>query len=319
VRTQALAQTVGVTVLSVVLLAGAVQLQAAREQRYPPRESDEESLYLTSGKTLRRLSGAYSLMASDLYWIRTIQYYGTTKRRLEEELRWPAPPPALAAVPAGEYPLMYPLLEITTTLDPLFNIAYRFGAVFLAEAEPGGAGRPDLAVALLEKGLRARPDRWEYMQDIGFVHYWYVHDYQAAARWFRKASDIPGSPWWLKSLAATTLAEGGDRRSSRAMWASIRESADNDWLRQDAERRLLQLRALDELDQIQRRLDTYAARVGQPAASWAALARAGLLPGTPVDPTRTPYDLADGKVQLSRSSSLWPLPTEPQRLAPPPS
>ncbi len=123
-------------------------------------------------------------MAADLYWIRAIQYYGGTKRRVEAEMQWPAPPPSLAKLP-DDYPLLYPLLDITTTLDPRFNVAYRFGAVFLAEAYPGGAGRPDLAIALLEKGLRARPDKWEYMQDIGFVHYWYVHDYKAAADWFR--------------------------------------------------------------------------------------------------------------------------------------
>ena len=313
------AQTAGVVALLLVLLAGAVQLQAARELRYPLPESDEESLYLRSGNALRRLTGAYTLMAADLYWIRTIQYYGGNKRRLEAERQWPAPPPSIAALPSDEYALLYPLLEITTTLDPLFNIAYRFGSVFLAEAQPRGAGRPDLAVALLQKGLRARPDRWEYMEDIGFVHYWYVHDYQAAAAWFRQGGDLPGAPWWLKSLAATTLAQGGDRRSSRAMWEAIRGAADNDWLRQDAERRLTQLRALDEMDEIQRRLNQFAARTGQPATTWDALARAGLLPGVPIDPTRTPYELApDGTVELSHSSTLWPLPVEPERLAPPP-
>ena len=34
-------------------------------------------------------------------------------------------------------------------------MAYQFGALFLAEQPPGGPGRPDLAIALLEKGLRA--------------------------------------------------------------------------------------------------------------------------------------------------------------------
>ena len=49
------------------------------------------------------------------------------------------------------------------------------------------------------------------MQDIGFVHYWWHHDYQAAADGSARASEVPGAPWWLRSLAATTLAEGGDR------------------------------------------------------------------------------------------------------------
>jgi hypothetical protein len=68
------------------------------------------------------------------------------------------------------------------------------------------------------------------MQDIGFVHYWWRQDYRAASAWFDKASKIPGAPWFLQSLAATTLAAGGDRQSSRTMWEAIRQSAEVDWL-----------------------------------------------------------------------------------------
>jgi hypothetical protein len=314
---RSLARTAGITAAILVLLAGTVQLQAVRERTYPSADADQESLYLRSGDSLRKMTGAYTLLASDLYWIRAIQYYGGIKQRAEAEQHQPAAPPLIARMP-DDYPLLYPLLDITTTLDPLFNVAYRFGSVFLAENEPGGAGRPDLAVALLQKGLRARPDKWEYMQDIGFVHYWYLQDYRAAAEWFRLAADLPGAPWWLRSLAATTLAQGGDRRSSRAMWEAIRQSSDNDWMRQDAERRLLQLRALDEIDLLQRRVDIYATRIGHAAGTWEALVRAGFLTAVPRDPTRTPYQLTpDGHVTLSQSSTIWPLPTEPPRLAPP--
>jgi hypothetical protein len=186
--------------------------------------------------------------------------------------------------------------------------------VFLAEGYPRGPGRPDLAVALLQKGLRARPERWQYLQDIGFVHYWYLHDYGAAATWFRQASEVPDAPWFLRSLAAVTLAQGGDRRSSRAMWESIRQSAELDWLRQDADRRLLQLRALDEIDALQHAVDDFSRRGGQPPASWPPLVQARIVRGVPLDPTGTSYELTDGRVWISKSSSLWPLPVEPDRL-----
>jgi hypothetical protein len=208
---------------------------------------------------------------------------------------------------------LYPLLDLTTTLDPRFNVAYRFGSVFLAEPFPNGPGRPDLAVALLEKGLRDRPDKWEYMHDIGFVQYWYRGDYRAAAAWFDRAGRAPGAPWWLKSLAATTLAQGGDRRSSRQMWTAIRESAEVDWLRQDAERRLVQLRALDEIDRLQALVSDFLKRTGQRTTTWQALARDRLVPGVMVDPSGTPYELTgEGVVRLSQGSPLWPLPVEPQ-------
>jgi hypothetical protein len=293
-------------------MTGAVELQAVRERRYPPVEDLQDTLYVTSGNTLGHLTVAYRALAADLYWIRAIQYFGGTKQRVE------AQPAAANPSARREFELLYPMLDVTTTLDPLFNIAYRFGAIFLAEGYPTGPGRPDRAIKLLEKGLRERPDKWEYMEDIGFVHYWYVHDYRAAAGWFQKGSELPGAPWWLRSLAATTLAQGGDRQSSRLMWEAIRQSAEIDWLRQDAERRLLQLRALDEIDALQQRVDAFARGAGQAPAGWQALVRARVVPGVPLDPSRTPYELtSEGRVHIAQGSPLSPLPEEPQRIEAP--
>lgn len=293
-------------VLVALLVASAASLQAVREVRYPAGAPLADSLYVTSGPAVRRLAVGYSALASDLYWIRAIQYYGGTKLKL----------PAGGDAAQEAYPSLYPMLDLTTTLDPRFNIAYRFGAIFLAEPYPAGAGRPDLALALLEKGLRETPDKWEYMQDAGFVHYWWRQDYRAAADWFRRGSEVPGAPWWLKSLAASTVAQGGDRRSSRLMWQSLRESAEIDWLRSDADRRLLQLDALDQIDSLQAALARAAAN-GIAPLTWAGLARARVLPGVPVDPTGVPYAIDDaGRVALSPTSTLFPLPAEPERLAP---
>ena len=294
-------------------MAAAAQVQAVRERAYPTSGTDDPTLYVTSGTAARRLALAYPALAADMYWIRALQYYGSTKLKLQADFPALAPPPMLSRDPSATYPLLYPLLDLTTSLDGRFNVAYRFGAVFLAEPYPNGPGRPDLAVALLEKGLRERPDKWEYMEDIGFVHYWYTHDYRTASQWFEKAGAVPGAPWWIRSLAATTLAQGGDRRSSRQMWAAIRESAETDWLRQDADRRLLQFRALDEIDVLAKAVSAFVSRTGQPVNSWQALVRAGDLPGIPLDPARTPYELnGEGRVVLSQRSPLSPLPEEPQ-------
>jgi hypothetical protein len=296
-------------VVAAALLIGLCgALQHVRDTRYPVPESEEASLYITSGTAISHLTSGYHAIAADLYWIRTIQYYGGLKREV-------AGSPAKAA--AVDYHLLYPLLDLTTTLDPRFNIAYRFGAIFLAEAPPAGPGRPDLAIALLEKGLRAVPDKWEYMQDIGFVHYWWRHDYRAAAEWFTRAADVPGAPWWLRSLAATTLAEGGDRRQSRLVWKAILDSAEIDWLRGDAERRLMQLDALDELDAVQAVVDRFMAATHTTPSGWGPLVAAGALRGIPVDPSRTPLELdASGRVRVSVDSPLFPLPEEPKALPP---
>ena len=85
-----------------------------------------------------------------------------------------------------------------------------------------GPGRPDLAVKLLLKGLGAQPTKWEYMQDIGFVHFWAMQDYKGAAEWFERGSQVPGAAWFLKPLAATTLAQGGHRSASRTLFQRAR-------------------------------------------------------------------------------------------------
>jgi tetratricopeptide (TPR) repeat protein len=304
-------RTLAGTAVVAVLMGTAASLQHVRETHFPDPPPTEESLYLTSGATARRLSIGYTALAADLYWIRAIQYYGGARLQLDQQAASDRPQDPSAT--AANFSLLYPLLDLTTTLDSRFNIAYRFGSIFLAERPPGGAGRPDLAIALLEKGLQERPDKWEYMQDIGFVHYWWRRDYHAAATWFDKASKVPGAPWFLRSLAAVTLAEGGDRQSSRTMWTAIRESAEIEWLRDDAERRLLQLDAADLIDAVQRRIDATAPKTGR-ITSWEGLIRAGVVRGVPMDPKGVPLEIdQDSRVHLAMTSPLYPLPEEPQR------
>ena len=144
------------TLIGAVAVAGlvgaAATVHATRERRFPPPAAQEDSLYVTSGTTVKRLTAGYGALAADLYWIRAIQYYGGVKLRLEQEGQFsPAAAAPAAGQPRSDYTLLHPLLDLTTTLDPQFNIAYRFGSIFLAEPYPGGAGRPDLAIALLKR------------------------------------------------------------------------------------------------------------------------------------------------------------------------
>jgi hypothetical protein len=83
-----------------------------------------------------------------------------------------------------------------------------------------------------------------------------------------------------------------------------------DWVRNDAQRRLLQLQALDAIDALQRAVDDYARRTST-KPGWPALVGARYLRSVPLDPTGVPFELTDGRVRLSKSSTLWPPPEEP--------
>jgi tetratricopeptide (TPR) repeat protein len=276
-------------------LGAAVGLHATQDRRFPaPTVDRPDLLYVRSGATMKRLALDYDGTVADLYWIRALQHFGRERLAPPEHER--------------TYALLYPLLDLTTTLDPYFTIAYRFGAIFLGESYPGGPGRPDLAIALLRKGLAVQPQKWQYMQDLGFVYYWHLQDYKSAGAWFQRASETPGAPSWMAPLAAVTLAEGGHRRASRALWQQIAKS-EEPWLHDSATQRLLQLDAMDAIDAIDARIADYRATHPDAAVTWEALRAAGYLRGIPVDPTGTPYVFTPtGKVTISKDSRLWPLP-----------
>ena len=284
----------------VILLAAAVGLQAVREQQAPlASPTTENLLYVRSPEFMTRAALSYDLLLADVYWIRAVQHFGQTK---------------LSKTQGKQYDLLLPLLDLATSLDPRFNIAYRFGAIFLAEDYPGGAGRPDHAIALLQKGLEQQPGKWEFAQDIGFVHYWWRKDYSEAAEWFTRAGEMPGAPNWLPALAAVTLAQGGNRESSRRLWQELLDSADAEWITTQARFRLRQLDAMDQIDTLERVVGLYAQRAGSPPRTWLDLVRAGYLRGLPVDPERYEYQLnpTSGAVTLAERSPLNPLPSREQ-------
>lgn len=283
-------------VLLASLLVGVVALQIHRVRQQPASVGSAPMIYLQSPAVARRLALSFEAIAADIYWIRAIQYYGSTR---------------LGRNPDTSYGLLYPLLDITTTLDPEFNIAYRVGAFFLSEEMPAGPGRPDLAIRLLEKAMAARPTRWEYPHDVGFVLY-RDGDYRRAAQWFERASSMPAAPSWLKPLAAVTLATGGDLRTARVLWQNLLASTSDTWQRREAERRLQQLDAVDLLRELERRVAIYAARRGAPR-SWNDLITARLLPGEPIDPRGHAFVLENGRVTLAHDSPLWPLPVDGAR------
>jgi len=288
----------------VALLAAIVGLQVlqTREQRLglPPGVSTNV-LYVRAPEFARRASLSFHALLADIYWIRTVQHYGGTK---------------LSTDANKQYDILYPLLDLTTSLDPYFDVAYKFGSVFLAEQFPSGAGRPDQAIAILKKGLQVQPDKWELAQELGFVYYWWLADYDDAAMWFNRAADMTKAPDWLRPLAAVTLAQGGNRTSSRTLWTEIARSADADWLRDQATFRLKQLDAMDGIDFIERIVQQYRARTGMFPTSWSDMIRGGFLRGVPADPTGTPFrlDPSTGMVTLDPSSSLNPLPNREQLL-----
>jgi len=245
-------------------------------------------LYLPSGQTLRRLSLGYEGLLADVYWTRVVQYFG--RKRLSHATR---------------FELLGPLLRITTDLDPQLLVAYRFGSVFLAEKPPGGAGEPEEALQLVRRGIVANPDYWRLWQDLGFIYYWDLHDYARASRAFLVGSQRPGALVWMKAMAATVAAQGGDSRASQLLWSEIYRHADEDQLRQSALEHLAALQAQEQIRRLDEILARYERARGQAARSFRELVAGGYLGVLPSDPSGALYAVGpDGRAALSPESKI---------------
>jgi len=278
----------------VVLLVGAIGTQTVINGAFERFTPTQEVQWVRSPEVMRRLVLGFNSVAADIYWIRAVQYYGATKLSKAED---------------KDYNFLFPLLDITTTLDPRFNIAYRFGAILLSEGYPNGPGRPQDAIALLEKGIRESPNKWEYFLDAGFVEYWWHDDPKAAADWFLRGSKLSTAPNWLQPLAASVLAEGGDHLAARVLWTQLAQTAEQEWMRRTARTRLQQIDAQAVIDQLQPIVNSFYDKANRFPTGWDEMTRAGFVRGIPLDPTGVAYTLdpVSGAVDVAKDSTLYPL------------
>jgi hypothetical protein len=279
--------TVTLATVLVVCMASAVLL-LRHIDRMRSAATLEEVLYIPSPKILKRMSLGYNGLLADVYWTRAVQYFGWKHR-----------------AKAMQYQLLAPLLDITTELDPHLIVAYQFGAAFLGQKPPEGAGEPARAVALVERGIQANPGRWQLYYELGFLQYMELHDPAAAARAFVRGSQIPGSHPFLKVLAAAMAQHAGEVQTARILWTTTYETTEDNLIRANAVKHLRALKVDEDVPRLEALVADYKRRTGQQPASWMSLLKAGLLRGVPVDPLGQPYKLMpDGRIEVADPDSL---------------
>jgi hypothetical protein len=277
------------SLLALAAAAAVPWVQARVDATLGDFRAHNEALYLWKGTQVKRLVPGFEHLAADIYWLRTVQYFGGERVFAKDK----------------RFDLLYPLIEITTTLDPRMEIAYRYGSVFLAERVPIGAGRPDLGLAVLQRGVRDNPQSWRLRQELGFFYFVYLHDAKRAAEVLVEASELPGSAFWLKSLAAEILAKGGERDISRRMWTEMFKNSEGS-LRENARIHIQALDAADAVDRVRERVAMFKERIGRLPLSLEELRASGLYRGPLVDPAGVAfeYDAQTGEVAVSRTSYL---------------
>jgi len=273
--------TITASILLAACLAGSIFF-LTRVDAMRTTATLDEVLFINSPKWVKRLSLGYDGLMADIYWTRAVQYFGSRHQ-----------------AQAKSFNALAPLLDITTTLDPKLLVAYEFGANFLSPNPPFGAAQPKQAIALVEKGIQANPNAWKLYYELGFIYYMELKDYRQAAEAFERGSQVPGAHPFMKILAANMAQHAGDMQMARAVWTTTYESSQDKYIRGNAVAHLRALQVEEDVTRIQDAVTAYGKKTGELPPNMIALAKAGLLPGIPIDPDGHPYKLtSEGRVEL---------------------
>ena len=273
------------TVLICSMVGAALLTRAA--DRVRPTASVQETLYVSSPKLLKRLCLGYDGLLADIYWTRTVQYFGSTHSR-----------------GGGTYKLLWPLLNITTQLDPHLIPAYEFGETFLVAKPPQGAGDPEKAIELARTGIQNNPDDWRMYYDLAFVYY-DQKDYRDAAEAFLRGSQLQQTHPFLKIMAAQMAQHGGDLSTARMMWSATLQTGQDALIRANAAAHLRAIQVDEDVNALEPLIEKYRDRTGHFPATFSDMVSAGLIKSIPLDPWGHPYSLeADGRVVVTVPEDL---------------
>jgi tetratricopeptide (TPR) repeat protein len=265
-------KALGVALLG-ALLAGSVMPRA--EALKKGTTPGHHLLYLPSGRYLKPLTFGYEGLVADLIYIWSIQYY--SNYQIEDRYDY----------------LDQIYRRVIAELDPTFVAPYLVGSIIMSVE----AQRDDLAMKLLEEGVKRNPGVWILPFQAGYLCYSKLHDYACAKEFFREALESPDAPAPVRRFYAEMYNKMGDPRSSLKHWAEIHDTADSDYVRQVSWMHVHDLKIEVDLEDLDPLIASYREQRGESPRRIEDLVRAGLLSAVPVDPDGKRYfiDPATGK------------------------
>ncbi|MBN2374456.1 hypothetical protein JXL19_11785 [bacterium] len=177
---------------------------------------EERLLYLPSGRFLKPICLGYEAVVSDFLWLKAISYFGG-HYFTDQSYKW-----------------LYHILDLVTTLDPMFRYPYEFGGVVLALEE----GNTRQSTALMEKGIKYHPDYWRLHFYLGFNYFYYHKDSKMAAFYINRAVELPGHPEYLPKLAASLLTQAGKKDTALSFLRQIYKNTNDEWLREKIQKKM---------------------------------------------------------------------------------
>jgi hypothetical protein len=256
---------VGINVLMLVVLIPLylVVHDISWEQRAEVRRSTPPG-YTMPAAFARVLAAGYQGLLSDYEFLRAITFYGDRSVKQER-------------MSAEDWDFFAYSLDVVTDLDPYFLDPYVLGEGLLT----WDAQRFEDANALLTKGMEFRDWDWQLPYYVGFNYFYFLKDYATGSEYLMQASKIPGSPAFLKTLAARLAYYGGKSQTALLFLQQMLAQTNSDALKKRMGKRLL---ALERAVQIEEALQRYRTEEGSDPDVLHDLVEHGYLRELPPDP-----------------------------------
>lgn len=221
--------------------------------------------YIPQPAVLKAVAGDQRVLLADLLVLKSLFYFGSLVETTPAELILPA-----------DYVSIYQTIDAAVKLDPYNLDAYYFAQAALSWHPE----RVKQANALLEYGQRFRD--WDYQLPfwLGFNFAYFLHDYEQAAIYYKKAADLTGDPL-LANLAGRYLYESKQTDLALSYLQAMEKGAKEDAIKETFR---VRIRALQEVQRIEVALAKFQADFGDIPVTIDDLLQRGYLQSAPVDP-----------------------------------
>lgn len=205
-------------------------------------KSAKGQAFVPQPQLARFASLGFDTLAADYYWLQAIQLVG-----------------GAVADPTEHGYTIGRLIDVVTQLNPHVDHPYRFAAIWMTSTEDDVR----FANELMLRGIANHPDDWRNHFYKGFNHFYYLDEYAEAADSLEAASELPGSPAYLRRLVPRLRSQTGGLSVAEAMLRELHANAPGEKAKAEY------AKALDEIatEKIARKLDkareAYQARHGR--------------------------------------------------------
>lgn len=272
-----------VSLIIIIILIPALFYSSQTLDKNYPRQPVESFLYLPSGTFLKGAALGFDDMLGDWLWIRTLGYFGG-HLKTDRNYTWLAH-----------------LLDVVTTLDPLYQYPYEFGGIILATE----AGEVDKSIALLKKGMANvstdDPRYWYFPFFLAYDYMYHKNDYLTAAQYLEEASRFPQSPSYLLRLAARLYANADSPKLAVTFLQEMIKATKNQALKKRLVERLHQVIHRANIKTLKQGVDAFYLKFQKHPASIEELVTAGILSSIPVDPRGGTYYISIENLTIENS------------------